>query len=227
MRKSKRLVRHWALTAALVVLSAAFLFRAECAHADMIDIGSYPAASTGNLGTFEGTIEYGFDIDLNSWTVLITLTNTSPEDNGGHITGFVFNIDSSDAGASATLHTSSHPALVNASNQNAGSFGGPYDAGASINGHFTGGGPPAGGIAVGATGSFLFLVSANDAAGLTAASFINGPSQYDFIVRFRGFDGGGSDMVPAEKTGPPVPGPTALMVLAMGLVCFKRRAQPQ
>ena len=66
---------------------------------------------------------------------------------------------------------------------------------------------------------FTFTVAATDAASLTASSFLNGPYQYDFIVRFRGFQPNGSDKVPAMV----VPGPTVLTAMALGLVIIRRR----
>lgn len=67
---------------------------------------------------------------------------------------------------------------------------------------------------------FTFTVSATDAASLTAESFINGPYQYDFVVRFRGFSSGADDRVPAMIA---VPGPTVLSAIAIGLVIIPRR----
>jgi hypothetical protein len=67
----------------------------------------------------------------------------------------------------------------------------------------------------------VFTVSAADAASLTAIDFINGPYAYDFIVRFRGFNGGGSDKVPALVTV--IPGPSALCAIALGLVLVRKR----
>jgi hypothetical protein len=226
MSIAERVLRLRAFAPGVVIALVCLLAPPQRALADLIHIESYPPASTGQLGAFTGTLEYEFDLGLNSWTLLVSLTNASPPDNGGYITGFIFNIDSQDANASATLHSGSHP-FQNAPNQNGQPIGGMYDAGAILGGSFQGGGGnPNQGIGVGQSGFFLFLVSASDAAALTAASFINGPEQYDFLVRFRGFNGGGSDKVPGQETsGPPVPGPAALMVMAVGLVCMKRRRQ--
>jgi hypothetical protein len=194
---------------------------ASSAHAGLIlNIESDSANSTNQLGTFTGTIDYGFDIGLNSWTVLITLTNTSNPANAGRLTGFLFNINSTDANASAALHSADYP-FQNAAGQSGNPLGGTYDAGAALGGNWNGGGPPAPGIAPGATGSFLFKVSASDANSLSAMSFITGPETYNFVVRFRGFNGGGSDKVPAVESV--VPGPSALCALAIGLVLSRGR----
>lgn len=196
------------------------------AHADMINIKSDSSASTSQLGSFEGSIDYQFSFALNSWTVTITLTNTSAPAGGGYITGFIFNVDSSDANASATLHSATHP-FTNAPNQNGSPFPGSFDAGAALGGNFQGGGSPASGIGIGATGTFVFNVSAQDAVNLGAVNFLNGSQEHDFLVRFRGFNGGGSDKVPAvEGVGPPLPGPAVLTAMALGLVMLRRRVRP-
>ena len=206
-----------ALTMTLVACLS--LMMPSLAHASLI-IESDSAHSTNGIGTFTGTIDYGFDIGLNSWTVLITLTNTSNPANGGRLTGFIFNINSTDPNASATLHSADYP-FQNAPNQSGNPLGGTYDAGAALGGNWNGGGPPAPGIASGATGTFLFKVSASDANSLSPMSFITGPETYNFLVRLRGFNGGGSDKVPAMESE--VPGPSALCGMAFGLVLMRGR----
>ncbi len=198
---------------------AASIGFSSAVQADMIGIVSNTAASTEQLGTYTGSLNYEYSITLSSWSLVITLTNTSPVANGGLITGVIFNIDSSDANASATLVSGTHP-FQNAAGQNGAPYGSPYDAGAALGGNWLGGGSPNAGIQVGATGSFTFKVSASDAASLTASSFLNGPFQYDFLVRFKGFNNGGSDKVPGVPT---VPGPTFLSTIAIGLLMPTRR----
>ena len=191
------------------------------ARADIIAIQSNSAASTDNLGTFTGSIDYGFNMALSVWQVKITLNNTSPAANGGFITALLFNIDSSDPNADATLVSSTNTNFHNLTNGNGQPFGNNYTAGSSLDNSFQGGGGnPNLGIPVGGSSMFTFNVSASDAASLTAADFINGPYQYDFIVRFRGFNvPGTSDKVPAML----VPGPTALTAMAIGIVMFPMR----
>lgn len=197
-------------------------FAASSASADLINIQSNPAGAEAGIGSFTGTLNYEFNSSANYWELTVTLTNTSPVSNGGFLTGFIFNIDSSDSKASATLVSGTHP-FQNAPNQSGSPFGSPYDAGAALGGNWLGNGNPSAGIAVGATGSFAFQVVASDAASLTAASFMNGPFEYDFLVRFRGFNNGDSDKVPGEI----VPGPAVLTVLAMGLILpIGRRRRP-
>jgi hypothetical protein len=207
---------------AAMVSSAASLIGAAESRADIIQIASDSSASTNSLGSLTGSIDYAFSGALNSWAVSITLNNTSPGGNGGAITAFLFNIDSTDANADATLASSTNANFNNLTNGNGQPFGSNYDAGASLDNNFQGGGGnPNMGIQIGQSATFVFTVSAADAASLTAIDFINGPYAYDFIVRFRGFNGGGSDKVPALVTV--IPGPSALCAIALGLVLVRKR----
>ncbi len=194
--------------AVCVVSSAAAL--APSARADVVEIASYSAGSTEGLGAFVGMLEY-VPQTATSGLLTVSLTNTSPAENGGLITGFVLRIGSADAGAAATLTGGSH-AFVGLGPESAPPFG-VFDAGAALGGSWTGGGNPNGGIAVGATGTFTFDVHAADAGSLTAERFITADEPYGFVVRMRGFANGGSDKVP----GVLVPGPGAAGVLAAGL----------
>jgi len=209
-----------ARTCAMVAATVLSMVCADAARADIILIQSNSGASTEGLGTFTGSIDYAFDAIDGDGRLIITLTNTSPAGNGGFLTGFVFNINSVDANASATLVSGSPVTLINAPNQNGAPFGNPYDGGAALGGNFLDGGNPSAGIAVGATGTFEFEVNACDASTLTASSFLSGPFEYDFLVRFRGFADGGSDKVPAEKA---IPGPSAILMACIGILMIGRR----
>ena len=213
-----------------------FLARASCAGivatvlglgitapagADIINIQSNSAASTNGLGSFTGSLDYSFSMALNAWTIKITLSNTSPAGNGGAITALLFNIDSADPNADATMASSTNANFSNLTNGNGQPFGNMYDAGAGIGNSFQGsGGNHMLGINPGQSAMFTFTVAASDAASLSAEDLINGPYQYDFIVRFRGFVGGGGDKVPA---GFVVPGPTVLAMMAIGVIFIPRR----
>jgi MYXO-CTERM domain-containing protein len=188
---------------------------APVAAADIIDIGGDTSNSTEGLGDFSGTIEYNFDSgDMGS--LIVSLTNTSNPANGGYITGFVFNINSTDDDAMAELLSGTHP-FVGVADENGAPFG-TFDAGAALGGNWEGGGSPNSGIAVGDTGIFNFKITAADAMTLAAMNFITGPNEFNFVVRFRGFVNGGSDKVP-------VPAPAALALLGLaGLASRRRRA---
>lgn len=192
------------------------------ATADIIEIGGYTPGSTEGIGNFSGSLEYSTE-NVFSTTGLLTvsLTNTSNESNGGYLTGFVFNITSSDSDASASL-LSGNFSLVGISNASAAPFG-TFDAGAAIGGNWLGGGAPHGGIGVGQTGIFEFLVNAGDAGSLTAESFLGNFGDNGFVVRFRGFVDGGSDKVPGVSiTYIPAPAALGLFLLA-GLTGRRRR----
>jgi hypothetical protein len=188
------------------------------ARADSVAVLGDTFNSTEGLGRFEGMIEYDADPFSTVGILDIMLTNTSTPENGGYITGFLFNIASSDE-ATATLL--SDPGSIYPFEQcmggglNGQPFGNPYDAGAALDGTFLGGGEPERGIAVGETGTFAFQIESPDAGSLTAMNFLEGgPYDFDFLVRFRGFDDGGSDKVPAVV----VPLPLPLALGAAGLV---------
>ncbi|HYE63597.1 MAG TPA: hypothetical protein VD997_16520 [Phycisphaerales bacterium] len=189
------------------------------ASADVIQFTSDSMASTENLGSFEGSLDY----NPAQQKLTITITNTSPVANGGFLTGLAFRIGSSDAAASAILVTGP----VNF--QNLGPAEAPpfghFVAGAALDADWTGGGQPSRGLGVGQTGVFEFNVTASDGAALEALDFIdvaNHPGP-DMVVRFRGFADGGSDKVPA-RPDEVVPAPAGVAVLsAAGLLVATRR----
>lgn len=197
-------------------IAAAAFVTGAVEGASILNIASDNANSAEGLGSFTGTIQYTTDSPFSTTgTLMISLTNTSDASNGGYITGFLFNIASQDNNASATLSNTPEPthAFQNCSGNglNGQPFGNPFDAGAALGGMYLGGGNPNGGIAVGATGTFYFTVSASDAGILTAESFVTGGGYaFDFIVRFRGFENGGSDKVPVNYTVVPLPAPVAM-----------------
>ncbi len=206
-------------TSSLIAIALGASLSATAA-ADFIQIQADVPASESQLGDFTGSLDWSYS-GGNAGVLTVSLTNTSSF--GGFLTAFLFNIDSSDAGAAASLFFSSFASMTNITGGglNGAPFG-TYDAGAGLNGAFQGGGTPSNGVGVGQTGTFKFNVTASDAGFLSASSFINGPNVYDFIVRFRGFDNGGSDKVPAMVTVVPGPGALALLGLA-GLVGGRRR----
>jgi len=206
-------------------LAAGFLVAAltGAASAGSVDIASDVSNSTEGLGAFEGTLSYSYDDFFDIGTLVVELTNTSDPSNGGFITAFLFNIDSTDDDASAELTDASHDAFRNATGKglNGMPFGRRFDAGAGLRGKFQGGGNPAGGVAVGDTGIFTFEVTADDAADLDAINFVEGPHDFNFVVRFRGFEDGGSDKTPAAVV--PLPAPFLLGLAGVPLAIIARR----
>lgn len=208
-------------TRVLCAVGAVAMFAAY-ADASLIEIEGQPQNSTENLGQFEGTISYVPDISATTLGVLtINLTNTTPASIGGFITGFVFNINSTDPNATASLVSATHP-FEGVTDHMAPPFGHNFTAGAALGGNWSGGGNPNPGISVGNSGEFIFNVVASDAQSLTAASFISGMYDHNFVVRFRGM-GDGSDKVPGGSVSQlPAPGALA-MLAAAGLVTARRR----
>ena len=205
--------------AATIAAAAAFAFVAAT-HGDMVAIESNGSASTSSLGAFTGMLDWNYSSGT-SGVLTVSLTNTTPAANGGWLTAFLFNIDSIDPLATAVLASSTDPDFLNITGGglNGAPFGNPFDAGAGLGGDFLGNGNPSAGLAIGATGTFVFNVTASDASLLSATSFLNGPYDENFIVRFRGFANGGSDKVPAQL----VPGPATLALFAVGFGRRRRR----
>lgn len=214
---------------------------ANIAAAQTINIGNVSNAFSSGLGAFTGTLSYV--PQTSSLGVLsITLTNTSPEANGGFITGFVFDVAGADPLGAGTLATTTNSSFLNTGNEPGNPYG-TFDAGAALGASFLGGGSPNVGIAIGASATFTFNITAFDAGSLTSASFLGTEAEPGFIVRLRGFNNGGSDKVPAWVRTPtggggqgggatvPLPsaalaaGGTLLLTLGAGAMSRRRRAQ--
>lgn len=194
-------------------------------------------SGSGTLGNFSATLNFS-PTSPTSGTFSVALTNSVTTSPGGHITAFAFN-NPSHLITGATL--TSAPANFNI-------IGGPptnpgddfqddiltspldnFDIGASISNMWLGGGNPNLGLAVGSTGTFVFSFTGTGVGSLTTNDFINATvtGGHFFVVRFRGFDNGGSDKVSASG-GPgngggsfePIPEPsTVAMFLLGGLLC--------
>ena len=187
------------------------------ASADIINIVADYNNSTEGLGDFTGTLQYEYQMgDMGLLTLIIN--NTSDEANGGWITGVIFNFATSDENALANLADATHP-FENAPWQNGAPYGDPFMGGAALGGDWLGGGDPGLGVGVGESGTFSFDITATDANLLSAGSFLQGPYDFNFLVRFRGFENGGSDKVPA------IPAPGSIVLLGLGALAHRRRRQ--
>lgn len=195
----------------------AIALTATAASAGSLNIAGGMEQSMGSTGAcFEGGIEYTFNGGTDG-TLTISLTNMTDLSVGGYLTGFVFNIDSVDAGASASLLSTTDADFLDTGAENAAPFG-MFMAGAALGANWEGGGNPSNGIAMGVTETFVFSVSASDASTLDAINFI-GNTGDNFAVRFRGLHNGDSDKVSTI----PAPGTGALAMLGLGIASRRRR----
>ncbi len=195
------------------------------AGASSVDIMGDINSSVGGTGSsFTGSLEYSY-AGGTSGTLVVTLNNTSAASVGGYLTGFVFNIASSDSDASATLTSGTNSNFLNTGEESAAPFG-TFDAGAALGAKWTGGGNPHNGLMYGTGGTFTFLVSAGDAGSLTSRDFLGDGN--DFAVRFKGLPHGGSDKILGNEIHvvPLPPGVLAgagLLGLSLGVRVCRRR----
>jgi hypothetical protein len=150
---------------------------------DTIEITGDSLNSTEQLGDDAGSISYDFDAISDIGVLTVSLTNVTDPDDGGSITGPLFNIDSAVASASTSLVSATHRFLQCFGNGLSGQLiGSAFDAGAALGGTLLGSGSPVNEIAGGSTGEFVFNISAADASGNPTESFLNGQLEFDFVV---------------------------------------------
>jgi hypothetical protein len=212
---------HRSTSVALVALTCLTL--TPLSMADSVEI-----ASDGPQGSksFTGLLTYEADPFDTVGLLTVELTNTSEAASDQYLTGFLFNIASTDPNASAGLlgdPPPTHPFLqCTGAGLNGSLFGDPYDAGAALDGDFQNNSLPERGIASGETDVFEFEISALDAGELSAITFIEGgPYDFDFMVRFVCLDG---DFGRVGAVAVPLPAPIALggMGLAWLTVAARR-----
>jgi hypothetical protein len=204
----------------LAAAAALFVFIAPASAAPVAIFGE------GDLGSFTGL----FDYQPEASKLSISLTNTSPADNGGYITGFVFNFDTP---FSLSLDSSTAGAFEFVSDEPASPYG-TFDYGAALGGDFLGGGNPTDGIAVGQTRTFNFNLFMPEQSLFAAGLETNGSiGDGDFLVRFRGFNDEGSDKVPGSITPATVPTPAAawaglsIFLCVAGVKLYRRHFDPR
>ena len=198
----------------MAVLAAATAIVAGGAHASTVSFVSDPGLE--GLGAFTGSMDWTYLGD-NAGTFVVTLTNTSPVDNGGYLTGFAFNTVYE---LRVKVATNGAPqGWLDIDNISAPPLG-DFDHGAALGGDWLGGGSPLAGIGVGETFAFAFDVRGDPAllASMTAYDFFDESQGWGFAARFRGFDDGGSDKVTAS-----LPAPGAVALLGLGALASRRR----
>ena len=188
------------------------------ASADTINIFADMRNSTEGLGDFSGMFTYDFVLG-NMGMLTVDLTNDIDPGFAGFLTGFIFNFGSSDKDASAVLTSTTNAFFLAAPAPGGAPLGDPDVRGAPLGGNWLGGGTPMTGIGPSDSDTFTFDITAVDADSLSAASFLQGPYDFNFLVRFRGVgpDGDLSDKVPG------VHAPGALALLGFGALGQRRR----
>ncbi len=213
-------------TGTLCVLAATLAATAGVASADTVDFMSDSSSTTNSSWTgaeVTGSIEYSYTSGSNG-VLTFSVTNTSDSSVGGFLTGLVFNIDSADSGASATLSSTTDSDFQNTGTEAANPFG-TFDAGAALNANWTGGGNPSRGLGIGSSLTLVFNVMASDASSLTAMSFLGDGD--DIALRFRGLNNDASDkllgMEDPELNVVPLPAPVLAGGAMLGLGLGVRR----
>lgn len=206
------------LTATIAVLACGLVATTASAGPLTLNFHGNVAASESSLGSFTGSLTWNPTLSQ----LTISLTNTSPVANGGYLTAFAFQ---GIEGLTYSLQTPPTNWAQLAGSVDASPFG-EFTLGASTGSGWQGGGPPQNGLAIGQSAQFVFAVGgvANPGS-LDAMSFWNQNEEGFFgVVRFRGFEDGGSDKVPMALSVVPVPAPVLLAGLGLvaGVVVRRR-----
>jgi hypothetical protein len=165
-----------------------------------------PISGTGAWGSFTGTITYTYHEASGDAILEVVLTNTSSAVNGGYLTAFAYN--NVGGNIASVKFTDPYFELLGAPHFDNNLNGMPlgyFDIGAGLGASWQDGGEPWQGIGVGATETFTFQLSGVNLNTVDEKAFLNELSEgggHFFAARFRGFENGESDKVPA---GNPVP----------------------
>lgn len=189
--------------------------------------GAATITGDGEWGDFIGDFSYSYE-SANEATVEITLKNTSPTNNRGYLTAFVFNIPDRFVTGVSMSCTDSDFRLLSGSDRKRGIKAVPYgyfDIGASVTDQFLGGGKPSNGIPPEFSETFKFFLTGHNLDSLDLQHFFSemptrgsrGKRSQFFVVRFRGFHNGCSDKTPGSQA---VPIPSAVLLLASGLIAL-------
>jgi MYXO-CTERM domain-containing protein len=173
-------------------------------------------------GAYHGTMEWiapGEKEDCG--TLIVSLTNDSPAANGGFLTGFAFQVIDGLTLQYLAEDAFSENTWQHISDVHAPPYG-TFDYGAALGGNWLGGGNPNFGIGVGDTKLFAFEVCGSRSIldSIDVFAFFDDDEGYGFVARFKGFEDGGSDKLPAVV---PVPGALALAAVAGALARRRTR----
>lgn len=207
-----------------MVVSLASAMAAAGARGEILRFNSLPGLS--GLGSYSGEVVWTAPVmgSGGPGSFVLTLTNTSAPSNGGYITGFAFNLvegltpdfleDATELPEWQQLTSPDAPPW------------GTFDTGAAVGGNWLGsagsGGPDLG-VPVGESWQFAFDIYGDEEflRAIELEAMFHPTDGYEFAARFRGFDNGGSDKVPAQL---PAPGAIAVLALAGSFARRGRRS---
>ncbi len=117
----------------LFVLGASLSVCGCVAMGDVVSFYSDASTTSNSSATgvsLNGSIEYNYS-GGNSGSLVFSIINTTDASVGGFFTGLVFNLNSADSSASATLSSSSDSDFADTGSEDANPFG-TFDAGAAV-----------------------------------------------------------------------------------------------
>lgn len=232
------------MTRIFIALTLALVMTSTCT-ASIVHIRDANHSNSTNIGSYTASLSH-IKVSDDVATLIVNIRNDTDTLPGGKITALAFNNPFNRiVGVSAFRRTGNlnFNSIGGATYQNTVDVDpfGDMDIGASISSQFAGGGSPNDGIAIGQSATFEWDVTGTDVGNLSAMDFVNELSENTtddkkafFLVRFRGFDNGGSDKSVGGEFDPnggsSVPEPSAVAVwsllscLGLGVALKRRRA---
>ena len=215
--------------------------QAFCATVTTVTNFGTGETSTSGLGKFGGFFKYTHISGQKTASLELSITNLLATGEGGKITAIALNLAGTpNVGLGGFTTTSGHSSFGLFANPSQTSPWGAFEYSVALGSNFNGSGSPNPGVVRGATGVFKINVLgvATVLESLSASSFLSqttsGPTSTStaMLVRFKGFDDGGSDKVsgiPVEVSLgslPSIPLPSAGLatgVMLGGMLARRRR----